>query len=105
MNKQQNLDETAQQAYHEIITRYITGDDMHFNLYLDDETATRLKSATEQSHESRNAIIRKAINQWLDQTQNKSWPNDILEFKGIDEITPFEESREELKQVKDDPFS
>ena len=78
---------------------------MHFNIYLDNDTAEKLKTATEKSHESRNAIIRQAINQWLDQTQNKTWPKNIIDFTGLDEMPTFESHRKELSKPNEDPFA
>ena len=78
---------------------------MHFNLYLDEETAKRLKEATENSQQSRNATIRKAIRFWLDQSQAKQWPAELLGFKGIDGMPVFESTREELLPPYEDPLA
>jgi len=76
---------------------------MNFNIYLDDETAKRLKQITEKTTQSRNAIIRQAINQWLDKEKTSKWPNKIIKFKGFD-MPAFEENRNELKPISTDPF-
>ena len=78
---------------------------MHFNVYLDEETALRLKEATENSHETRNATIRKAINYWLDKAQAKQWPAEIIEYKGIEDMPPFESTRKELLEPDEDPLA
>jgi len=78
---------------------------MHFNIYLDKDTANRLREATENSHETRNATIRKAINYWLDKSQVKQWPNEIINFNGIDDMPAFESSRKELPEANDDPLA
>ncbi len=78
---------------------------MHFNIYLDEETSKRLQQATENSPDSRNAIIRKAIANWLDQTHKKQWPAEILAFKGGSDIPAFEANREDLEKVSEDPFA
>ncbi len=78
---------------------------MHFNIYLDEETARRLKIATENSSESRNATIRKAIKCWLDQHQAGQWPAEILEFKGVNDMPPFESTRDELLEASEDPLA
>ncbi len=77
---------------------------MHFNVYLDQETAERLAKATVESNESRNAIIRKAIALWLDQKQAKIWPDEILNFKGVNDYPAFESSRNHLRVAEEDPF-
>lgn len=78
---------------------------MQFNLYLDDKTAQRLKEATNNSKDTRNAIIRNAITQWLDKTQQNTWPEELLSFSGIPDTAPFESSRNELKDPIEDPFA
>lgn len=78
---------------------------MNFNIYLDDKTAKQLQEATEASDESRNAIIRRAIRFWLNKHQATQWPDEINNFEGVDDFPAFEQSREELPAVKDDPFA
>lgn len=78
---------------------------MHFNIYVDDETAKRLKEVTDNSHETRNATIRKAIKQWLDQNQKKQWPEEIMQFEGISDMPAFETTRDELLDANEDPLA
>ena len=87
------------------ITRYITGDNMNFNIYLDDRLGERLIIATKESHKSRNALIREAVDLWLKTNENSSWSKQILEFEGVADFPAFESYRDELKNVKDDPFA
>ncbi len=77
---------------------------MNFNVYLDDDTAKKLQEATELSHESRNAIIRKAITFWLSYSNKNRWTDDILAFQGIEDFPAFENNRDDLILPKDDPF-
>ena len=77
---------------------------MNFNVYLDDDTAKKLQEATELSHESRNAIIRKAITFWLSYSNKNRWTDDILAFQGIEDFPAFENNRDDLTLPKDDPF-
>jgi predicted transcriptional regulator len=78
---------------------------MHFNIYLDDETAERLKAATAQTQESRNSLIRKAIKSWLDQSQAEQWPAEVLEFEGVESMASFESTRDELLPANEDPLA
>ena len=78
---------------------------MHFNIYLDEDTAKRLKEATENSHETRNATIRKAIRYWLDQSQVRQWPAEIIKYKGIEDFPAFESNRQELLDANEDPLA
>ena len=76
---------------------------MNFNIYLDDETANLLQQETQESHLSRNAIIRQAITSWLTH-KHKQWPEEILNYQGDEDFPAFETYREELTEIKDDPF-
>ena len=76
---------------------------MYLNIYLDDQTAKRLQEETEKSQLSCNAIIRKAITNWLDQN-NTSWPEEIVNYQGEPGFPSFESYREELNQLKDSHF-
>ena len=42
---------------------------MHFNIYLDDQTGQRLTEAAQQAGEHRNAVIRRAVQEWLARRQ------------------------------------
>ncbi len=77
---------------------------MHFNIYLDNETALQLQQATETSNISRNAIIRQAISSWLKHNHKKQWPEQIINFTGIVDFPAFESHRSELSSPKEDPF-
>ena len=45
---------------------------MNFNIYLDDETGQQLNHAAEQAGESRNALIRQAVCDWLNDMANRN---------------------------------
>ena len=77
---------------------------MHFNIYLDEETGNRLTKVTKMSHQSRNALIREAINDWLIRHEGQQWPDLVLDFEGVPEFPAFESTRLELKPVQDDPL-
>ncbi len=77
---------------------------MNINVYLEDSLAQSLNRQTKKLGKSRNAIIREAINAWIAHHEHKLWPNSILNFKGIQSMLPFESSRNELTQPKEDPL-
>jgi len=77
---------------------------MNFNIYLDDETGERLKRAAEATGESRNALIRQAIDEWLNRRGAGRWPDEILRFEGTPGIKPFEATRGKLKRPASDPL-
>ena len=78
---------------------------VHFNIYLDDETGEQLNHAAEQAGESRNALIRRAVAEWLKRHGAPQWPDEVLDFKGIADATPFEASRDRLKPPVADPLA
>ncbi len=77
---------------------------MHFNIYLDNQTAKQLQDETEKSPLSRNAIIRQAITIWLNR-KKVTWPEEVLNYTGEHGFTSFESHRTELTQPTEDPFS
>jgi hypothetical protein len=78
---------------------------MHFNIYLDDDTGQKLNRAAAQSGESRNALIRRALAEWLNRHGQPQWPEDVLSFKGVPDFSSFEASRDQLKPPADDPLA
>lgn len=78
---------------------------MHFNVYLDDMTGQRLTAVAQQAGESRNALIRQAVSEWLARHEQPQWPAAVMDFKGLDDMPPFESEREWLTQAVDDPLA
>lgn len=79
---------------------------MHFNIYLDDETGFRLKSLAEAKGESRNALIRRALNEWIELHSEKSgWPQEVISFQGMPDMEPFESHRRSLALPAEDPLA
>jgi predicted transcriptional regulator len=78
---------------------------MNFNIYLDDKTGHQLISAAEQAGESRNALIRKAVSEWLSRRAQPQWPDAVLDFKGVADMPTFEASRGRLKPPETDPLA
>lgn len=78
---------------------------MNFNIYLDDETGEQLKRAARKSRESRNAIVRQAVSEWLSRQGKPQWPDEVIAFKGMADIPLFEASRDKLKPPADDPLA
>ena len=77
---------------------------MNINIYLEDLLAKSLNHYVKQSGQTRNAIIREAIKEWLAQHEIKKWPNSILKFKGVREAAAFESYRSDLLPPKEDPL-
>ncbi len=80
-------------------------DAVHFNVYIDDETGRELNHAAKKEGESRNALIRKAVREWLEHQGKPQWPDAVLGFNGLANMPPFEVSRDKLKPPPDDPLA
>ena len=78
---------------------------MHFNIYLDDQTGQKLTDAAEQSGESRNALIRQAVREWLARHGKPHWPDEVLSFGGMADMPAFEAGRDRLKPSAADPLA
>lgn len=78
---------------------------MHFNIYLDDETGQQLNAVAQQIGQSRNALIREAVKEWLARHVRPQWPEAVMEFQGAPDMLPFEAGRELLKPPADDPLA
>ena len=78
---------------------------MNFNIYLDDETGQQLNKVAKQAGESRNALVRQAVSEWLKRHGKPQWPEDVLAFNGLPEMPPFEASRDRLRPPAADPLA
>jgi predicted transcriptional regulator len=78
---------------------------MHFNIYLEDEIGLRLTEAARQTGENRNALIRRAVQEWLARDNQPQWPQAVLNFTGMPDMPAFETGREHLAAVRDDPLA
>lgn len=78
---------------------------MNFNVYLDADTGRRLNELAESAGESRDALIRKAIGAWLAGQRRTHWPEVVIQFKGLPEMTALETAREGLGTPRPDPLA
>lgn len=78
---------------------------MHFNIYLDDATGQQLNAVAKQVGETRNALIREAVKEWLNRHACPQWPDAVMEFQGEPGLQPFEAARELMKPPADDPLA
>jgi Ribbon-helix-helix protein, copG family len=78
---------------------------MNFNIYLDDETGEQLGQLAKKVGESRNALIRQAVTEWLNRHDQPTWPTEVLNFEGDPSLRSFELWREELKKPQADPLA
>lgn len=78
---------------------------MNFNIYLDDETGQQLNKAAKKAGESRNALVRQAVSEWLKRHGKPQWPEEVLAFKGMADMSLFEASRDRLRPPAADPLA
>ena len=78
---------------------------MNFNIYLDDFTGRQLVMAAERTGETKNALIRKAVGEWLARHGQPQWPDEVLSFNGMAELPPFESGRAQLNPPAADPLA
>lgn len=78
---------------------------MNFNIYLDDRTGQQLVIAAEQTGETKNALIRQAVREWLARYNQPAWPEEVLSFNGVMDMPPFESGRNHLDTPDVDPLA
>jgi len=85
---------------------------MKIAIDLDELMLSRLDRVAEEQG-GRDMLIWRALSQWFtrqdektrEEQRGKPWPEEILNFKGIPDMVPFESYRDELLPPKDDPFA
>ena len=78
---------------------------MHFNVYFDDQTGQQLADVAQQSGQTRNALIRRAVQDWLVRRNKPQWPDVVMAFTSVNEMPPFEAGRDQLKPPLVDPLA
>ena len=76
---------------------------MNFSVHLQDKIVERLDRAAKETGKKRNALIREAVSEWLDERSPAKWPEAVMKFRGIRGIKRFESYRSELQSPRD-PF-
>jgi len=77
---------------------------MTFSVYLDKNLASKLNRAAKRSGQTRNAVIRRALAEWLGSHRVGEWPEAIAGFRGIRNAARFEAYRKNLKPPRE-PFA
>jgi predicted transcriptional regulator len=79
---------------------------MNFNIYLDSELGAALKRLAKRRKLTRNALIRKAVEELLEkETHSQEWPEAVLQWQGDPKFAPFESHRAKLADPAQDPFA
>jgi len=69
---------------------------MNLSIHLSDTLAERLQRIAQETGRSRNALIREAVESWLASREQRRWPQEVLDFEGVPDAVPFEQSRVDL---------
>jgi predicted transcriptional regulator len=78
---------------------------MNFNIYLDSEIGAALKRLAKRRKLTRNALIRKAVEELLEkETHSQKWSEAVLQWQGDPQFAPFESHRAKLAEPGQDPF-
>lgn len=78
---------------------------VNFNIYLDDETVEQLNLEAKKAGETRNALVRQAVSEWLKHRGRPQWPSEVLAFQGLADAEPFESGRDQLLPPLTDPLA
>lgn len=73
---------------------------MNVNIYINDDLAKQLDTVALDTHKKRNTLIQEAISMLVKSQKKEKWPDSILDFQGIENITSwkgFEAHRKEFK--------
>ena len=65
----------------------------------------RLGRLAKTRRTSRNALIREALGHLLEKRAGGEWPREVLEFRGVPGVRPFEGTRRGLKAPRPDPLA
>jgi hypothetical protein len=76
---------------------------VNFNVYLDATTAKRLERSARRLGKPRNALIREAVQAWLEH-EGPGWPDVVVSFEGDPKAPRFEAHRKELGVPRKDPL-
>lgn len=77
---------------------------MDILLHLDSELSHRLAATSLQRGKPIDAVVLEVLRSYLPSTAESEWPPEVLSFKGVPDMPPFESYRSELVAPKDDPF-
>jgi predicted transcriptional regulator len=78
---------------------------MNFNIYLDSEIGAALKRLAKRRKLTRNALIRKAVDELLEkEAHSQEWSETVLQWQGDPKFAPFESHRAKLAEPTQDPF-
>lgn len=68
---------------------------MSFHVYLEPDLEVKLASLCKKTGKKRNAIVREALREYVDQHLNSAWPKGFFDFLPDPNLVPFENARME----------
>jgi predicted transcriptional regulator len=77
---------------------------MNITSYLPDELVSSLDRLAREQHSSRSAVIRQALEMYLQRQQAGAWPQRVREWTGDPDFPPFESLRGTEQAGDGDPF-
>ena len=78
---------------------------MQVNINFNDRITQLLNAAAEKQGESRDTLIRRAVNEWLARNSLSQWPEEVLAFKGLSDLPLLEASRDKFAPAIEDPLA
>lgn len=77
---------------------------MNITSYLPDELVSSLDRLAREQHRSRSAVIRQALEMYLQRQQAGAWPQRVREWRGDPAFPAFESLRGKEQAGDGDPF-
>lgn len=81
--------------------------DMHYNLWFNDALVEGIEGIMKKTGKKRNTVVREAVEKYIKDWNNSSWPESIQNFEGIKGFNSedrFENFRNNLKEPKKNIF-
>jgi hypothetical protein len=78
---------------------------LSFHVYIEPALEAKLDSLCKKTGEKRNAIVRKALREYVESRLVTEWPEDLFQFKPDKSLQRFESSRTEFTSDRDDIFA
>jgi predicted DNA-binding protein len=80
---------------------------MHFNLWFNTKLVQGIEAIMASTGKKRNTVVKEAVEKYLKEWNEASWPESIKEFKGFKDFKEedrFENFRKDLKEPKENIF-
>ncbi|MGH9548333.1 MAG: hypothetical protein ACRD3W_03120 [Terriglobales bacterium] len=78
---------------------------MSFHVYIEPELQQKLELFCQRTGRKRNAVMREALRNFLEQSTQITWPEAVFSFKPYPELDSFESMRSDFPPERKDIFS